>query len=180
METRMKKAVNRLLVSATIGLGFTVAMLAQPTYNISTVMGSYNLADNSTGSPVANPQAVAVDSSGKVYFTDTMGNRVRVYDPSTNTVTTLAGDGTFGANGQNAGGPAAKAKLWQPGGVAVDSRGNVYIADSFDAVILKVDTMGVATIFAGESNKQAYTGDGGLATNARLRNPNRLFVDANG
>src|SRR5215813_2479980 len=160
METRMKKAVNRLLVSATIGLGFTVAMLAQPTYNISTVMGSYNLADNSSGSPLGNPQAVAVDSSGKVYFTDTMGNRVRVYDPSTSAVTTIAGDGTFGANGQNAGGPATKAKLWQPSGVAVDSKGNVFIADSFDGVILKVDTMGVATIYAGEANTLSYDGDG--------------------
>src|SRR4051812_43666579 len=125
----MKTVVKSILTP--MGLAsLSVGLFAQ-TYNISTVTGSYNLDSNSTASPLNAPQAVAVDSAGVVYFTDTLGNRVRKYDPVTTKVTTIAGDGTIGsaagatfggvAQTAGAGGPAVKAKLWQPKGVALDS-----------------------------------------------------------
>jgi sugar lactone lactonase YvrE len=175
----MNIAVKRILLNISVGLGFSAALLAQPTYNISTVMGTYSLTDTSAAAPVNNPMAVAVDGSGNVYFTDTLGNRVRKID-ATGAVTTVAGDGTFGVNGVGGGGPAVKAKLWQPSGLALDTAGNLYIADSFDHVIEKVDSSGVLTVFAGTSNSGSFAGDGKLATLARLRNPQRLATDSTG
>src|SRR5271165_3962915 len=126
----MKTATNTTLLKIAIGLGVSSALFAQvPTYTVSTLMGIYNLADTSNTAPVTNPYGVAVDANGNVFFTDTIGNRVRRIDAVTGAVTTVAGDGTFsnGAPNQGAGGPATKAKLYQPIGVCFDPAGNLYI-----------------------------------------------------
>jgi sugar lactone lactonase YvrE len=122
---------------------------------------------------LTSPQGVAVDSSGNLYIADNSANRVRKVTPA-GTITTLAGTGQTGRGGDN--GPAAPAILNDPNSVAVDSGGNLYIADSGNAVIRRVDaSTGKITLFAGN-----YTccyagtgtgGDGGPATGATLWYP---------
>jgi sugar lactone lactonase YvrE len=189
----MKTAVKSMFGNVAIGLSLSaVALWAQPTYNISTVTGSYSATDSSVFSPVINPMAVVVDGSGNVYFTDSYGNRVRKVDATTGVVTTVAGDGTFGYNGnpgtpsatspsQGFGGPAIKAKLTQPQGLALDAAGNLYIADSFNNVISKVDTSGVITLFAGTPTSGSFEdGVAAVGANARIRNPQLIALDSAG
>ena len=144
-------------------------------------MGSYNTTDTSTNAPIGSPYSVAVDSGGNVYFTDTIGNRVRRIDATTGAITTVVGDGTIssGTATMGAGGPATKAKLWQPTGLVFDTAGNMYISDGFNSTIEKVDTNGVFTVYAG-TGARGYNGDGGAAVAAIIRNPQRLAMDAAG
>ena len=122
------------------------------------------------------PFGVAVDNSGNIYVADNLGNLVWKVTPS-GTTTILAGTRTSGFNGD--GGPATKAWLDTPYGVAVDHSGNVYIADSENNRIRKVDTKGIITTVAG-TDKRGYSGDGGLAINAQLYAPWGVAVDSNG
>lgn len=89
-------------------------------------------------------------------------------------ITTVAGKGTEGYSGDN--GSATGAQLNRPFGVAVDSTGNIYIADFFNHRIRKVDTSGNITTVAGTGN-YGYSGDGGAATGAQLNLPIALAVD---
>ncbi len=91
-------------------------------------------------------------------------------------ISTVAGTGSRGYSGDN--GPATAAQLNQPGnGVAVDSaRSNVYIADSSNQRIRKVDTNGIITTIAG-NGKADYLGDGRAATSASLNGPTGLALD---
>jgi len=73
-----------------------------------------------------NPYGIAVDSAGNLYIADQVDNRIRRV--SNGVITTVAGDGTWGYSGDN--GPATSAQLSGPWGVAVDSAGNLYIADT--------------------------------------------------
>ena len=82
-------------------------------------------------------------------------------------ITTVAGTGTFGYTGDNI--AATSAKLNSPFGVAVDSAGNLYIADTGNHRIRKVDASGIITTVAG--NGTGYSGDGGPATSAELNYP---------
>ena len=94
------------------------------------------------------------------------------------TITTIAGTGQWGSSG-GAGGPAASAQLWLPRGVAVDGKGNVYIADTVNERIRKVTSGGRITTFAG-TGKRGFSGDGGRATSARLSFPTGVAVDGRG
>src|ERR1035437_55499 len=89
-------------------------------------------------------------------------------------VTTVAGNGAYGFYGD--GGYAVNASLWNPTSVAVDSSGNVYIADSSNNRIRKVTADGVISTVAG-SGKPGFSGDGGPATSAQLSNPLGVAVD---
>src|SRR5437667_70982 len=81
------------------------------------------------------------------------------------TITTVAGDGTFGYSGD--GGPATAAQFALPASVALDAAGNLYIAENFYSRVRKVDTSGIITTVAGNGN-YGYSGDGGPATAAQL------------
>ena len=85
--------------------------------------GSTNPGDGglATSAQLTNPTAVAVDSSGNIYFSDTNANRVRKITAATGIITTVAGNGTAGYSGDN--GQATSAMLNSPGGVAVDHQG---------------------------------------------------------
>src|SRR5579863_2821004 len=129
-------------------------------------------------------QAVAVDSNGNLFIADTYNNVVRKVDNSAeHIITTYAGNGTAGTagNANGDGGPATAAQLDSPFGVAVDSFGNVFIADTYDSVVRKVDSSSthIITTYAG-SQTTIYTsgGDGGPANKAGLSNPYGVFVDA--
>ncbi len=112
------------------------------------------------------PVGVAVDGSGNVYIADTLNSRVRKVEAGTGTISTIAGTGRFGYGGD--GGPAAEAMLGHPEGVAVDASGNVFIADTVNFRIRKVDACtGAISTIAG-TGMIGNSGDGGLATEARL------------
>jgi len=134
------------------------------------------------GGPAAHSRiegcgGIAVDNNGNIYFSDTGNFCVRKIDAN-GIINTIAGTpGSAGYSGDN--GPADQALLDTPKGVAVDDRGNLYIADSANACIRKIDANGVITTFAG-GNGPGYAGDGGFAINAQISQTEGLVVDQAG
>jgi len=124
-----------------------------------------------TSAALAGPRGIAVDSSGNIYFADEYNHVVRKV--SGTTITTVAGS-TGGFSGDN--GPATNAQLMFPTGVAVDSAGNLYIADSGNNRI-RVVTGGVIKTFAGNGTP-GYSGDNVPANTASLNDPNSIAVDS--
>ena len=148
---------------------------------ISTVAGAGSFGFGGDGGPAAagqlrSPSGVAVDSAGNVYIADTYNHRIRKID-SAGTITTIAGRGVLSFGGD--GGPAAEAALNYPGGVAVDSAGNLYIADMGNNRIRKVDAAGVISTVAG-AGSFGFGGDGGPAAAGQLRSPSGVAVDSAG
>ena len=129
-----------------------------------------------TAAELSEPTAVAFDADGNLYILDRGNNRVRVMDTN-GIITTFAGNGTWGFSGD--GGPAMDAELSTSNGLAVDAAGNVYIADSDNARIRRVDANGIITTIAG-TGKLGYSGDGKAATAAMLSRPAALAFDAAG
>ena len=124
-----------------------------------------------TSATFANPWGVAVDSTGHVYVADAGNHRIRKITPA-GVVTTLAGSGTAGStNGTGAG-----ATFNEPFAVAVDSGGNVYIADRTNHRIRRITPGGTVTTLAGSS--QGYLD--GTGTNAQFREPQGVAVDSAG
>jgi sugar lactone lactonase YvrE len=149
-------------------VGFQKIRMVAPDGTISTVLGS----------GVTSPWGLACDASGNVYIADSSANVVRKMTPQ-GALTVFAGKGTAGYVGDEA--AATQALLSNPYGVSVDAAGNVYISDTGNNVIRKVDTKGIITTVAG-NNLNAYTvlGDGGPATSAGLLYPQAAGVDPNG
>jgi trimeric autotransporter adhesin len=113
------------------------------------------------------PWGAAVDGAGNLYIADEFNRRIRKVTPA-GIISTVAGNGVK-ANGGD-GGPATAASLINPVAVAVDSSGNLYIADYDDARIRKVTPDGVIRTIAG-NGATGYGGDGGLATSASMNGP---------
>jgi uncharacterized protein (TIGR03437 family) len=126
-----------------------------------------------TSAQLNTPLGVAVDSAGSVYIADRNNHRIRKV--SGGVITTVAGNGTQGFSGDN--GPATSAELNYPGGVAVDSTGNVYIADNYNQRVRKVSG-GVITTVAGNGTV-GFSGDNGPAISAQLV-PDAVAVDSAG
>ncbi len=126
----------------------------------------------STSAQLAEPSATAVDSAGSLYIADRLNNRIRRV--SGGTITTVAGNGTFGFSGDN--GPAVNAELGAPSGVAVDPAGNVYIADADNSRIRRISN-GTITTVAGNGTF-GFSGDNGPAVSAELNQPSAVAVDA--
>jgi uncharacterized protein (TIGR03437 family) len=125
---------------------------------------------------------LAVDSAGNLYIADYIDSRIRKVDTS-GTITTVAGaNPTLGLGGFSGdGGPATSALLNSPTGVALDSAGNIYIADYGNERIRKVDTSGTITTIAGVGAVTGSdTGDGGPATSAEIGSPYDVAVDGKG
>jgi uncharacterized protein (TIGR03437 family) len=124
----------------------------------------------------ATVAAVALDGAGNLYYADNERNQVRKL-LANGVVSTIAGSGSAGYSGD--GGPAASAALNAPQGVAVDSLGNVYIADTGNNVVRMVSAAGtIATIAGGGS--EGESGYSGPATGAWLQSPLGLTVDSGG
>jgi sugar lactone lactonase YvrE len=102
---------------------------------------------------------VAIDTAGNVYIAEVNNHRVRKVNPA-GTISTFAGNGLSGFGGD--GGPATAASM-SATGVAVDTAGNVYIADQSNNRIRKVNPSGIITTFAG-TGVRGSSGDGGPAT----------------
>jgi trimeric autotransporter adhesin len=123
------------------------------------------------------PYGIAVDASGNIYIAD-YNNRIRVVTRGTGIITTVAGDGTEGYSGD--GGLATSTGLTKPSLIAVDTSGNIYIADSYSGRVRMVTkSTGIITTVVGDGTRE-HKGDGGLATSAGLYNPHGVAVDASG
>jgi uncharacterized protein (TIGR03437 family) len=130
-----------------------------------------------TAARLAWPQAVAVDPAGNVYIADRDNNRIRRVNTA-GVISTVAGNGTALVSGDN--GPALQSSLWWPSCVASDSVGAVYLCDGGDGVrIRKIKTDGTIVTVAG-TGQIGYSGDGGPAVSAGIRNPGGIFVDGAG
>ncbi|MFH1957286.1 MAG: LamG-like jellyroll fold domain-containing protein [bacterium] len=174
------KKINLLLFFGIAVLAFSFQNLYAD-YIITTFAGTgssgYSGDDgNATSAQLYYPTGIAVDSSGNVYVADQYNNRIRKVNTS-GTITTFAGTGSSGYSGDD--GTATSAQLYFPTGVAVDSSGNVYIADQYNHRIRKVNTSGTITTFAG-TGSWGYSGDGGYATSAQLYYPLGVEVDDSG
>jgi sugar lactone lactonase YvrE len=135
-----------------------------------------------TDAGLCDAQGVAFGPDGAMYIGDTGNHRVRkiAADPATHlitpesSITTVAGTGTPGYNGDGI--PATQAQLGTPNGVAVDREGNIYIADTGNDRVRKVDTSGTISTVAG-IGVFGYSGDGGPAILAQLGGPVRVAYD---
>jgi sugar lactone lactonase YvrE len=131
-----------------------------------------------TSAELNDPSGIAVDAAGDLYIADTGNNRIREVSAKTGTITTVAGSGTKGYGGDN--GLAISAELNGPYGVAINTAGNLYIADSGNNVIREVGAAtGVITTVAGNGTG-GFSGDGSPATSAELHDPLGVAVDTAG
>jgi sugar lactone lactonase YvrE len=125
---------------------------------------------------LALPQGIATDAAGNLYIADTDNHVIRKVNTS-GIISTFAGTGVSGSTGD--GGNATAAKLYRPTGVVVDGSGNVFIADSYNNKIRKVNTSGVISTFAG-TGASGNSGDGFAAISAKLTIPYNVAFDATG
>ena len=130
-----------------------------------------------TAAMLASPNGVALDGSGNLFIADLDNNRIRHVDAVTGVITTVAGNGNSGFNGDN--GRATSSSLNLPAGVAVDGSGNLFLADQLNRRIRRVDSRNRITTAAG-NGLCCFSGDSGPAANAALNNPNGVALDGSG
>jgi sugar lactone lactonase YvrE len=163
-------------IDATTGIITTVAGSSTPNmFNT----GGYN-GDGipATQAELNSPYTIAIDSQNNLFIADYLNFRIRRVDATTQIITTVAGTGTAGYNRDHIAATAAEIDLAL--GVIVDKAGNLYIADSGNNRIRRVDAKTqVITTVAG-NGKGGFKGDGGLATKAELLFPNNVTEDAAG
>ena len=177
---------GRLAVATSLGvvaallvaLALAYTLLSAPSGarpRVVTVAGTGERAFSNDGgqasaSPLVHPLALSIGPAGEIYIAE--GNRIREV-MSNGRITTFAGTGTPGNGGD--GGPAAQAQLYMPQGLAVDSAGNVYIADTLNNRVRRVNADGTITTVAG-TGEAGYTGDGKPGREAKLNLPTGLAI----
>ncbi|MGA7832729.1 MAG: hypothetical protein WCA21_17360 [Terracidiphilus sp.] len=150
---------------------------------ITTLAGNGKQAFNGDGESPQNasfdtPSSVAADGIGHVYVADQGNNRIRMVDTTKGTISTIVGTGKAAYTGD--GGPATSASLNAPTSVALDANGDLYIVDSKNQRIRKVDhKTGIISTVAG-NGYAGYFGDNGPATAAELNGVTSIVVDHNG
>jgi streptogramin lyase len=150
---------------------------------ISTVAGTGERGWSGDGGPALQaklnePYEVRFDGAGNVYWVERMSHTVRKLDAKTGLISTVAGSGALGFEGD--GGPATAAKLNQPHSIAFDRAGDLYICDILNHRIRKVDMKtGVISTFAGTGEKKTAP-DGSKFAGAALHGPRAMDFDANG
>ena len=127
-----------------------------------------------TSAELALPIGVTVDDIGNVYIADAGNQRIRKV--SSGSISTVLGSAASGSSGD--GGAATSTELSQPAAIALDSSGNLYIAEQGSQRVRKVSN-GIITTVAGNGT-QGYKGDNGPATEAELSGPLGLYVDSTG
>ena len=161
--------------------GYSRIRKVAPSGIISTFAGDGTYASTGDGGPAANaefssPYGLATDSNGNLYIVEYGGHRIRKVN-SAGIVSTFAGTGAAGFSGD--GGQAASAQLNYPMAVAVDANLNVYIADTNNYRIRRVTPGGVISTVVG-TGAAGYSGDGGLAVNAKINSPHGMTFDSSG
>jgi len=147
---------------------------------ISTLAGDGAAADAGDGSlataaSLNEPRGVALDASDRLTIADTGNHRIRRVSAA-GIIATIAGTGDSGFSGD--GGPATSARLGFPGGIAYDVAGDLFIADTGNDRIRKVDiSLGEIRTVAGNGSS-GFSGDGAGATNAKLKKPEAVALDA--
>ena len=156
---------------------------------ISTIAGTGKSGYSGDGHAATNatlngPTGVAIDGLGNVYIADTGNNVIRIVDSNNQTISTFAGGGSnYGRDGLGDGGPAKEAVLSSPMALITDRLGELYVADTNDNVIRKVDLNGTISVVAGSSpiNTPMFgndgVGDGVKATSSLLSKPAGLAFD---
>lgn len=161
-------------------LGNSIIRKVSPSGIISTVAGTGTTGFGGDGGPataaqISQPTSVAVDDTGNIYFTDDGNNRIRKVNTA-GIVNTIAGTGIAGFSDNI---DAKVGQLNGPSGIAVDKKGNVYIADVYNHAVRKIDTGGHLTTICGDGTS-GYTGNGGDASIAKLNFPKGVCVDTAG
>jgi sugar lactone lactonase YvrE len=158
---RRRRAPSALL--PLLALLFLLSALQAPTQGIP-----------ATSIPLLLPSAIVFDPAGNLYLADTANHVIRKVD-LTGAIVTLAGNGTQGFSGDN--GPATAAQLDSPQGLALDKANNLYIADTHNHRIRRIDAVtGLITTIAG-TGTPGFSGDSAPATAARLSLPTALAAD---
>jgi sugar lactone lactonase YvrE len=160
-----------------------------PQNNITTVAGNNALGAGYSGDYASatraqfdTPDGLAIAPDGDLIVADSHNDRIRRIDRQTWIVTTIAGSGETGFDGDD--GPATDAMLNNPGGVAASPNGDIYIADTLNYRVRMIDhTTGYIHTVAGDGNANedgAPVGDGGPATSASLNMPSDVAISPNG
>ncbi|MEW2036652.1 hypothetical protein AB0885_05920 [Streptomyces sp. NPDC005534] len=147
----------------------------------SSVVGTGHAGFNGDNQPatqaqINTPCGVAFDPNGILHFSDSYNNRVRRVDPN-GIITTVAGTGNLGFNGDNQ--PATQAQINHPCAVAFDPNGILHFSDSYNNRVRRVDPNGIITTVAG-TGIPGFNGDNQPATQARLHGPDGLTFDGHG
>lgn len=145
---------------------------------IETVAGFFALGDDGPAleARLKGPAGMVWDAAGNLYIADSQNHRVRMLTRE-GVIRTIAGTGVAGTSGD--GGPAAEASLFLPVDLAIDAKGNLYIAEAQGHCIRRVSAEGVITTVAG-TGARGYSGDNGPATEAALDTPQGIALDADG
>lgn len=175
--------LSSVLLAALLGGSGYAQIILPPSGNINTVVGNGTAGYSGDGGPavdakINSPGQIALGGvAGDLYIADTGNNVIRKVSASTGIITTVAGNGIAGGSGD--GGPAVNAELYAPGGVAVDFRGNIYIADSGNGRIREVNaSTGIISTIAGGA--PCCGGDNILAIDAQFYLPEWVQVDFHG
>lgn len=178
----MGTVLKRMLTAGTL-LAVAAGASAQSAGTIRAFAGTGTAGYAGDGGPATRatlnqPFHCSQDRQGAFYLADTANHCIRKVDPKSGVITTVAGNGQKGYTGD--GGPATGATMNEPYGVLPDRDGNLFIVDRLNAVIRRVDAKtGTMSTYAGNGQK-GYSGDGGPATQAMLKEPNALDLDPKG
>ena len=123
------------------------------------------------------PSGVAVNKAGDIFIADFQNCRIRKIDNKTRIITTIAGTGVCGSAGDGA--AAITAMVDYPSSLVVDKNGSLFFVEGATARVRRIDRLGVITTYAGTGEK-GFSGDGKVATRAKLNNPSGLAVDESG
>jgi uncharacterized protein (TIGR03437 family) len=168
-------------VSVVLSNTLPVELAPDPGYSILTVAGTGDAGNagdqgRAVRAQLQNPTAVALDSQGNLYIASGVNHVVRRVSAD-GMIATFAGTGEAGSSGD--GGPATQAQLRRPISLAIDSSGNVYIADADDHKVRRVAINGSISTFAGTGNK-GFAGDGGPANASQLFSPSAIAMNRYG
>jgi sugar lactone lactonase YvrE len=149
---------------------------------ITTVAGNGQAGYSGDGGAATNakmfwPAGLAVDTNGVIFIADTYNHRIRRV-PTNGMISSVAGTGTAGYTSD--GGSAVGSQLNYPNGVAVDASGNIFIADTSNNRIRKVNTAGTISTVVNTAGTAGYSGDGGTAASAKINSPCGITVDSAG
>jgi uncharacterized protein (TIGR03437 family) len=160
-------------VTASTGIITTIAGNGAGTPQTGTFSGDGGQA---TSAGLNNPTSIALDNGGNLYICDQFNMRVR--EVTTNgIINTIAGTGVEGYSGD--GGPATSANLNYPGGMVVDTSGNIFFSDDGNYRVRVIAASGAINTVAGDGT-QGFAGDGGSATSAELNGQFGLAIDPSG